>query len=119
MFELPTSLFAMPFFCGLFFMLVGIIMYNFPPKKVNYFYGYRTESSMKSLPRWHFAQKYAAKALALLGAFFILISCLGFFIKLTPKQESYFGMLLFFASIALLIYFVERAIKKKFLYEDQ
>lgn len=33
---------------GVIFILMGLIMYIFPPKKINGLYGYRTSSSMES-----------------------------------------------------------------------
>ena len=32
---------------GFIFMLMGIIMFKFPPKSINSLYGYRTASSMR------------------------------------------------------------------------
>ena len=46
---------------GIVFILAGSIMYVFPPKKINSFYGYRTASSMQSQQKWNFAQTYSAK----------------------------------------------------------
>ena len=44
---------------GLIFMFGGAVMFRFPPKEINYFYGYWTKSSMKSQYRWDFAQKHS------------------------------------------------------------
>ena len=46
--------------CGLVFCVVALILYKFPPKKINHLYGYRTAKSMSSQERWDFAQKYSA-----------------------------------------------------------
>ena len=36
-------------------ILVGIIMFKYPPKKINFFVGYRTVNSMKNKERWDFS----------------------------------------------------------------
>lgn len=41
--------------------LVGLILFYFPPKKINNWYGYRTGQSIESQKKWDIAQKYAAK----------------------------------------------------------
>jgi uncharacterized membrane protein len=53
---------------GLIFMFGGAVMFRFPPKEINYFYGYWTKSSMKSQYRWDFAQKHSSKRLFIIGA---------------------------------------------------
>ena len=35
------------FLSGGIFYLVALVLSKFPPKKINYFYGYRTKASMK------------------------------------------------------------------------
>jgi hypothetical protein len=39
-------------------MVVGIVFWTYPPKKINEFYGYRTTRSRKSQEAWDFAQKW-------------------------------------------------------------
>lgn len=59
---------------GIVFILAGAIMYVFPPKKINSFYGYRTASSMQSQQKWNFAQTYSAKIMMLTGLIFAFLS---------------------------------------------
>lgn len=40
--------------------LTGLILKIFPPKKINYFYGYRTSRSMKNEHNWKIANAYSA-----------------------------------------------------------
>lgn len=58
---------------GVIFILVGIIMLLFPPKKINFLYGYRTNLSMKTQENWDYSQKYSAKLIMVLGGFLILL----------------------------------------------
>lgn len=74
-FENP--LFLLPILVGPIFMIAGIVMLLFPPKKINYLYGYRTKNSMKNIDRWNFAQNYSAKIMIWTGFFFSLTSLIG------------------------------------------
>ena len=48
-----------------FMLIIFIIYFLYPPKKINYLYGYRTKQSMLNNETWTFANKYAAKLLGL------------------------------------------------------
>ena len=50
----------LPIVVGVLLIIVGFVMYRFPPKKINFFVGYRTPKSMDSQENWDFSQKYAA-----------------------------------------------------------
>ena len=65
---------------GLLF-ITFLILWIFPPKKRNYFVGYRTIRSFKNQRNWDFAQRYTAKfgtliygSLTLLGIIIAFIS---------------------------------------------
>ena len=47
----------------IFMLIIFFIYFKYPPKKINYFYGYRTRRSMQNNETWSFANKYAAKLL--------------------------------------------------------
>ena len=66
-------LFGLPLATGIIFIAVGALLYKFPPKSINFLYGYRTKNSMKTQERWDFAQIYAAKTIIKVG--FILCFC--------------------------------------------
>ena len=51
----------------LILVVVGVVFWMFPPKKINRIYGYRTTSSMKSQAAWDFTQKYSAKWMTVAG----------------------------------------------------
>lgn len=71
--------------CGICFIVVGLMMYFFPPKKINSWYGYRTGRSMANQDIWNFSKKYGAKALVVLGDVFIMIDLI--FLTLFLKYE--------------------------------
>ena len=59
-------------------ILVGIIMFKYPPKKINFFVGYRTVNSMKNKERWDFSNKYCGKLFTIVGLIMWIVTCVVF-----------------------------------------
>jgi len=97
---------------GIVFILAGLIMYVFPPKKINGLYGYRTASSMKSQQKWDFAQTYSAKIMMLTGLIFSLISPTKGLFKTNETTDVIFGMGVMIIGTILMIVVVEKALRK-------
>ncbi|MBC7439299.1 MAG: SdpI family protein [Flavobacterium sp.] len=109
-----TDFLEKPFIMGIIFLVAGAIMYLFPPKNINSFYGYRTSKSMKNQETWTFAQKYSSVKAIQSSIFLLLISCLGFFITFESTTQN----IIVFVALAIVIFFMffstEKAIKTKF-----
>ena len=56
--------------------LIGILMYKRPPKKVNWFVGYRTRKSMKNEKVWEEANRYCGKLWIIIGLAMIVVAIL-------------------------------------------
>ncbi|TXF75086.1 SdpI family protein [Chryseobacterium sp.] len=112
LFENP--LFDITFFTGFLFFIAGIVMFKFPPKKINSIYGYRTLNSMKSQERWDFAQKYSAKELMKLGILLLALCLLAVFTKFNYSVNLITGLLLLILTVVILLIRVERAINARF-----
>ena len=102
------------FWIGVVFMICGMFMYYFPPKKINSLYGYRTANAMKSQKRWDFAQKYSVKYMFFLGFIYVVITTLFSFTALGESQAVILGLGLLILMVILLFIIVEIKIKKKF-----
>lgn len=113
-----TNMMGMPFFIGFIFCVTGLIMYFFPPKKINHFYGYRTSASMKSQEVWDFSQRISSIKMIQSGLLLILISGLKLFIPFDIGQELITSLVSIAIVILLLFFTVERAIKKKFTNQE-
>ncbi len=117
--ELLNRIFENPlmnitFFVGLIFILAGVIMLKFPPKKINSLYGYRTTNSMKNQDRWKFAQNYSSKEMIKLGLILMSTTIIGFITNFDNLTNMFIGLGLMILTVILLIIRVENAIKKKF-----
>lgn len=99
---------------GTVFLVMGIIMYYLPPKKINSWYGYRTINSMSSQERWDFAQRYSAIIMIKCGVF---MSLLGLIVSISSLDKAT-DIIISTPSLLIVIGFMlfknERAITKKF-----
>lgn len=114
-----NQLFEDPFFnitalVGGIFFVAGFIMLKFPPKKVNYLYGYRTNSSMKNQNTWDFAQKYSAREMMVTGLFLAASSLLVLFSDFGSFLKLGVGIAFVILAVVILLIRVEKAIKRRF-----
>lgn len=103
-----------PAMSGLIFMATGLLMYKFPPKKINHLYAYRTKNSMKDQAHWDFAQKYSAVEMMKLGGLLALIGLLAIFIPLPNQFGMAIGLGLMILMVIVLFIRVEQALKRTF-----
>lgn len=97
---------------GIICAMIGLVFKAFPPRKINFLYGYRTKSAMKNQDTWNMAQNYSASALIMLGFAYIII---GFILnKLVNNLKESHQSAVFLIGIAILIIFVESKLKKIF-----
>ena len=100
----------------LMIIVVGYLMFKYPPKKINYVIGYRTLKSMKNIDNWNFANKYCGKLLIKMGLIMLLI-CLVMiiltFMKIIIFTETILLVVIFFqlALLILSIFIVENMLK--------
>lgn len=102
------------FLVGTIYLIAAVISSIFPPKKINYFYGYRSNQSMKNQLQWDFAQKKSNTEMINSGFLMLLFSTIPFFIKLTETQNMIVGIFFIILFTFSIFYRTEKAIQKKF-----
>lgn len=112
LFENP--LFNITVMVGGIFFAAGFFMFKFPPKKINFLYGYRTNASMKTQERWDFAQKYAAKEMMITGLVLAGIGALASITDFGASVKLWVGVAMLGLAVVILKLRVEKAIKKRF-----
>lgn len=112
-----NTLFVMPLLVGVVFLITGFIMLKFPPKKINILYGYRTSSSMKLQKRWDFAQIHSSKLMIYYGLGLALFSVFGLLFDVSEGLGVFISIIMIIATILILLYKTEKAIKQKFTNE--
>lgn len=95
---------------GLLFVF-SIIFYFFPPKKINAFYGYRTNRSMKNNTIWQYANTFFTKQ-------FLLYSAISFIASLAltflGKDITWQPMAIVLLSLAVSVIKTEQELNKNF-----
>lgn len=80
--------------------VIGYIMNKYPPKKVNWFVGYRTRKSMKDENAWKVANQYCGKLWIKIGLIMLAIACL-------LCNLIYFKIIIFSETLLTIIVFCE------------
>lgn len=89
--------------------VVAFIFKFFPPRKINYLYGYRTSRSMKNTENWNLANKYSSNLMLTSMLFLLFVSY--FFDLINFDAENWLKGLLIL-SFAITIYLTENKIKQ-------
>jgi len=95
-----------------FMLLLGWLLKNFPPKKINHLYGYRTQRSMKNQATWEAANTYSSLV-------FFKVSLYSFFIPvalyfLYPQQNVLFTIITNTLLLLYVLYATEKHLKARF-----
>lgn len=73
-------------------IIFGAIFLNRSPKKINFFFGYRTALSMKNKDTWDYAHKLVGKIWLILGAITLIISIIPMLFVI-GKDDNLIGIL--------------------------
>ncbi len=103
-----------PFLTGIIFAVTALITLRFPPKKINYLYGYRTPASMKNQQVWHFAQRYSGIKMFQSGLALVAISFVNLLLDLNEALQVSLGLSLVILPCIYLFFSTEKAIRKNF-----
>jgi len=106
------------FIIPILILLVGYLMFRCPPKKINWFIGYRTLKSMKNQEDWKFANQYCGKIWIITGVIMLVITVVLFalfYLNVINYTENILAMLVLIqvAIIILPIFLVENKLKNK------
>ena len=86
--------------------LIGYIMNKYPPKKVNWFIGYRTRKSMRDETVWKIANQYCGKLWMKIGLIVLVVaSLLGIlvYLKMIIFSETFLTIIVFCEIAPLLL----------------
>ena len=97
-------------------ILIGYLMFKHPPKKINWFVGYRTRKSMKNNDSWKFANQYCGKIwfeLGLIMLFVCILLMVLVYLKLFFLTETIISIIILFQVCIIIIplFVIEKKIK--------
>ncbi|WKD85527.1 hypothetical protein KCTC32516_00868 [Polaribacter huanghezhanensis] len=93
-------------------LFFSIVFYFFPPKKINNFYGYRTNKSMKNEEIWHFTNTFFNKTLLKYAAISFALSVL--FVFLFSVEITWQPMVFLLLTLAVSVIKTEQILAKNF-----
>lgn len=86
---------------GVALTIIAVIFKNFPSKKINMWYGYRTAVSIKNQETWDAAQKYSSQLVIIEGIILIILGViLG---VMSAKMENKIKNIILFLYILIVI----------------
>jgi len=112
--HLADNINSISFLVGIIFIIASLILLRFPPKKINYLYGYRTPSSMKNQQTWDFSQKFSAVKMFQVGIVLLATSFLNILVDMSQEQSLFLGLGLLILGCIYMFVVTEKAIKRNF-----
>lgn len=112
--EFLSEIFAVAFICGIVFFIASVIMYFYPPKKLNAWIGYRTAASLRSQERWDFAQKFSAGVRIKTAPIMIAASLTGYFFPEGEVFRTIGSVVLIIIWVRYMTVVTDRELKKRF-----
>jgi len=100
-------------------LIFGLVFSKKAPQRINAFYGYRTEASMKNSDTWKFSHQYFGNIWTKLSILMFIITFIWmmFLFNETNTNISLYGFLLTFIQLVLMItpiFMTEKALRNNF-----
>ena len=77
-------------------LLSGFLWQRFPPKKINYLYGYRTQRSMRNQQTWDYANRIGPVMFIKTGIYLMIVDILAYWFMETNTA-------IFFSVVAMVV----------------
>lgn len=97
---------------GLFYIILAWYYNSYPPKSINYFYGYRTRRSMKNQDTWDYANRIGAKMFFWVGVSTLALGLLVYFIS--PIWAMFMSWFFLVVTTFVGIFWCERQLRINF-----
>ncbi len=95
-----------------FMLIVSFVFMKFPPKKINYLYGYRTRRSMANQEIWKVANEYSAKMMVKITLISMVFPPLLYF--MFPEQNLLITIIIHTVLLLSSLYFTEKFLNSDF-----
>lgn len=106
------------FMIPILILIIGYWMFKYPPKKINWFIGYRTRKSMKNEEDWNFANQYCGKIWIITGLIMLIITIIIFiifYLNIVSYSEEILTIIILIQTLIIIlpIFLVEDKLKNK------
>ena len=98
-------------FTGPLFLILGLILYRFPPRKINPLFGYRTSRSMRDQASWDLAQVVSSREIVKAGIVQSLCGLSGLIGSCNGDGFIVLGVGILLLTVVVMLIRVERKLK--------
>ena len=98
---------------GPLMLLISYIFAMYPPKKINYLYGYRTKRSMRNQDCWDFANRHSIRLMWKISLLTCVIQAIGV-ILLDEGVALLTATIVLVTTLIYSVYLTEKALKNTF-----
>ena len=98
-------------FTGPLFLIMGLILSRFPPRKINPLFGYRTRRSMRDQASWNFAQVVSSREMVKAGLVQTLCGLSGLIDSCNGHGFVLLGVGILLLTVVVMLIRVERKLK--------
>ena len=99
---------------GPILVVISLILFYFPPKKINLIYGHRTSLSMKNQDTWDEANKRSSYMMVLVSAMTCIFQLIGIVFKLNQEKTILYATIFLVAGLIIGVLIVEKQLRSIF-----
>ena len=99
---------------GPLMLVVSLIFFYFPPKKINLIYGHRTSMSMKNQDTWQEANKRSTHMIILVSALTCILQLTGIVFNINQETTILYATVFLVAGLIIGVIVIENKLKAIF-----
>ena len=99
---------------GPLMLVISLIFFYFPPKKINLSYGHRTSMSMKNQDTWKEANKRSTHMMLLVSAMTCIFQLIGIVFKVNQEKTILYATAFLLAGLIIGVLIVEKQLRSIF-----
>ena len=95
-------------------LVISLIFFYFPPKKINLIYGHRTTLSMKNQDTWNEANKRSIHMMLLVSALTCILQLIGIVFNINLETTILYATIFLVAGLIIGVIVIEKQLKTIF-----
>ena len=99
---------------GPLMLVISLIFFYFPPKKINLIYGHRTTMSMKNQDTWQEANKRSTHMIILVSALTCILQLTGIVFNINQETTILYATVFLVAGLIIGVIVIEKQLKAIF-----
>jgi len=99
---------------GPLMLMISLIFFYFPPKKINFIYGHRTSISMKNQDTWKEANKRSTHMMLIVSALTCIFQLIGIVFNINQETTILYSTVFLVAGLIIGVIMIEKKLKAIF-----